>query len=42
MVLVDADVHVTICCVTYWTDMQISSVTSEFADVSLDSWAFIL
>ena len=40
MVLVDAAVHVTICCVTDWTDMQISSVTSEFVDVSLHNWAF--
>jgi len=40
MDLVCADVHVTICCVTYWTDMQIIPVTSEFADVSLHNWAF--
>jgi hypothetical protein len=39
MVLVDVDVHVTICCVTYWTDMQIIPITSECADVSLQNWA---
>ena len=39
MVLVDA-VHVTVCCVTYWTDMRIIPVTSECADVSLHNWAF--
>ena len=40
MVLVDAAVHVTICRVTYWTDMRIIPVTSECADVSLHNWAF--
>jgi hypothetical protein len=40
MVLVDADVHVTACCVTYWTDMWIIPVTSECADVSVHNWAF--
>ena len=40
MVLVDAAVHVTVCCVTYWTDMRIIAVTSECADVSLHNWAF--
>jgi len=29
MVLEDSDVQVTICCVTYWTDMRIILVTSE-------------
>ena len=40
MVLVDAAVHVTVCCVTYWTDMRIIAVKSECADVSLHNWAF--
>ena len=40
MVLVDAAVHVTVCCVTYWTDMRIIPVTYECADVSLHNWAF--
>ena len=40
MVLVDSDVHVTISCVTYWTDMQIIPVTSECADVSLHNRTF--
>jgi hypothetical protein len=40
MVLVDADVHVTVCCVTYWTDMQIIPVTSECTEVSHHNWAF--
>jgi hypothetical protein len=39
MVLVGADVHVAICCVTYWTDMQIIPATSDCADVSLQNWA---
>jgi len=38
--MVDADVHMTICCVTYWTDMQIITVTSECADVRLHNWTF--
>jgi len=42
MVLVDAAVQVTICCVTYWTDMRIIPVTSECADVSLHNRTFIL
>jgi hypothetical protein len=40
MVLVDADVHVTVCCVTYWTDVRIIPLTSECADVSFHNWAF--
>ena len=40
MVLVDAAVHMTVCCVTYWTDMWIIAVTSKCADVSLQNWAF--
>jgi hypothetical protein len=40
MVLVDAAVHVTICCVIYWSDMQIIPVTSECADVRLQNWTF--
>ena len=40
MVLVDAAVRVTVCCVTYWTDMRIIPVTSECGDVSLHNRAF--
>ena len=40
MVLIDSDVHMTVCCVTYWTDMQIIPLTSECPDVSLHNWAF--
>ena len=40
MVLVDAAVPVTICCLTYWTEMRIIAVTFEFADVSLHNWVF--
>jgi len=42
MVLVGADVHVTICCVTYWTDTQIIPATSDCAYVSLQNWALCL
>ena len=40
MVSVDAAVHVTVCCVTCWTDTWIIAGTSECADVSLHNWAF--
>ena len=40
MVLVHTDIRVTVCCVTYWTDMQIIPVTSECADVNLHNWTF--